>query len=155
MLFLAIFGKNVEDAFGHARYLAFYVAGGFVAFLTQTAVPLLFASHAAAEVPNLGASGAIAAVLGDYFVLYPNSRVFDARGRGPGQDLGLGVPRPLVPLPVHRGKLRPVLCQRQRRRRGVLRRYRGFIFGVIVARVLAGSGWLGARPGQPAAPVAG
>jgi len=75
MLFLAIFGKNVEDAFGHARYLAFYVAGGFVAFLTQTAVPLLFASHAAAEVPNLGASGAIAAVLGDYFVLYPNSRV--------------------------------------------------------------------------------
>ena len=40
MLFLAIFGKNVEDAFGHLRYLAFYVAGGFVATMTQTAVTL-------------------------------------------------------------------------------------------------------------------
>ena len=75
MLFLAIFGKNVEDAFGRLRYLAFYFAGGFVAMMTQTAMTLLFASHASAEVPNLGASGAIAAVLGAYFVLYPNSRV--------------------------------------------------------------------------------
>src|ERR1700750_3002988 len=40
MLFLAIFGKNVEDAFGHLRYLLFYVAGGFVAALTQTLVTL-------------------------------------------------------------------------------------------------------------------
>ena len=39
MLFLAIFGKNVEDAFGHLRYLAFYVAGGFVAMMTQTPSP--------------------------------------------------------------------------------------------------------------------
>jgi membrane associated rhomboid family serine protease len=75
MLFLAIFGKNVEDAFGHLRYLAFYIAGGFVAFMTQTAMTLLFSSAAVAGVPNLGASGAIAAVLGAYFVLYPNSRV--------------------------------------------------------------------------------
>src|SRR5690242_2582341 len=75
MLFLAIFGKNVEDSLGHLRYLVFYIAGGFVAFLTQTAVTLLFASHAAATVPTLGASGAIAAVLGAYFVLYPNSRI--------------------------------------------------------------------------------
>jgi rhomboid family protein len=76
MLFLAVFGKNVEDAFGHVRYLVFYFAGGFVAMMTQTLMTLLFASHAAAEVPNLGASGAIAAVLGAYFVLYPNSQVF-------------------------------------------------------------------------------
>jgi membrane associated rhomboid family serine protease len=75
MLFLAIFGKNVEDAFGHLRYLLFYFAGGFVAFMTQTAMTLLFASAASAQVPNLGASGAIAAVLGAYFVLYPNSKV--------------------------------------------------------------------------------
>jgi membrane associated rhomboid family serine protease len=75
MLFLAIFGKNVEDAFGHVRYLGMYFAGGFVATATQTAMTLLFGSAADAQVPNLGASGAIAAVLGAYFVLYPGSRV--------------------------------------------------------------------------------
>jgi membrane associated rhomboid family serine protease len=75
MLFLAIFGKNVEDSLGHLRYLAFYVVGGFVAFMTQTAMTLLFAPAAAGAVANLGASGAIAAVLGAYFVLYPNSKV--------------------------------------------------------------------------------
>jgi membrane associated rhomboid family serine protease len=75
MLFLAIFGKNVEDAFGSIRYLFFYFAGGFVATMTQTAMTLLAGSTAAAHVPNLGASGAIAAVLGAYFVLYPTSRV--------------------------------------------------------------------------------
>jgi membrane associated rhomboid family serine protease len=75
MLFLAIFGKNVEDAFGALRYLGFYFAGGFAATITQTAMTLLFGSVAESRVPNLGASGAIAAVLGAFFVLYPNSRV--------------------------------------------------------------------------------
>jgi membrane associated rhomboid family serine protease len=75
MLFLAIFGKNVEDALGHVRYLAFYVAGGLAANAMQTAMTLIFGSGAAARVPVLGASGAIAAVLGAYFVLYPHSRV--------------------------------------------------------------------------------
>jgi rhomboid family protein len=76
MLFLAVFGKNVEDAFGPIKYLVFYFAGGFAATLTQTATTLLFGTTAEAHVPNLGASGAIAAVLGAYFVLYPKSRVF-------------------------------------------------------------------------------
>jgi len=80
MLFLAVFGKNVEDAFGAVRYLAFYFAGGFVATITQTAMTLLAGTTAEAHVPNLGASGAIAAVLGAYFVLYPNSRVFGLLG---------------------------------------------------------------------------
>jgi membrane associated rhomboid family serine protease len=75
MLFLAVFGKNVEDAFGPIRYLAFYFAGGFVAMMTQTLMTLVFGTAAEARVPNLGASGAIAAVLGAYFVLYPNSTV--------------------------------------------------------------------------------
>src|SRR6188472_1170417 len=75
MLFLAIFGKNVEDAFGHLRYLAFYFAGGFVATMTQTAVTLLFGTAAAGRVPNLGASGAIASVLGAFFILYPTARI--------------------------------------------------------------------------------
>jgi membrane associated rhomboid family serine protease len=75
MLFLAVFGKNVEDAFGHLRYLIFYIAGGFVACATQTAVTLIAGSASASLVPVLGASGAIAAVLGAYWVLYPNSQV--------------------------------------------------------------------------------
>jgi hypothetical protein len=75
MLFLAIFGKNVEDAFGHLRYLVFYLAGGLAATLTQTLLTLVAGSAADARVPNLGASGAIAAVLGAFFLLYPNSKV--------------------------------------------------------------------------------
>jgi membrane associated rhomboid family serine protease len=75
MLFLVVFGKNVEDAFGHVRYLLFYFAGGFVATITQTLMTLGFGTAAEARIPNLGASGAIAAVLGAYFVLYPNSTV--------------------------------------------------------------------------------
>jgi membrane associated rhomboid family serine protease len=75
MLFLAIFGKNVEDAFGHLRYLVFYLAGGLAATLAQTVITVLAGSTADARVPNLGASGAIAAVLGAFFLLYPNSQV--------------------------------------------------------------------------------
>jgi rhomboid family protein len=75
MLFLAVFGKNVEDAYGALRYLLFYFAGGFVATMTQAFMTLAFGTAAEARVPNLGASGAIAAVLGAYFVLYPSSTV--------------------------------------------------------------------------------
>jgi membrane associated rhomboid family serine protease len=83
MIFLVVFGKNVEDAFGHARYLVFYFAGGFVATATQTAMTLLFGSAGDSRIPNLGASGAIAAVLGAYFVLYPQSKVFGLLGIWP------------------------------------------------------------------------
>jgi membrane associated rhomboid family serine protease len=75
MLFLAVFGKNVEDRLGHLGYLAFYLLGGFVATMTQTLITLVAGTHADATVPTLGASGAIAAVLGAYFVFFPNSRV--------------------------------------------------------------------------------
>jgi membrane associated rhomboid family serine protease len=75
MLFLAVFGNNVEDSFGRVRYLLFYIAGGFVAAMTQTAATLVAGSAAEARVPTLGASGAIAAVLGAYIVLYPKARV--------------------------------------------------------------------------------
>ncbi len=75
MLFLAVFGKNVEDAFGRVRYLAFYVAGGFAAAALQTAMTLGFSAEADARIPVLGASGAIAAVLGAFIVLYPGARI--------------------------------------------------------------------------------
>lgn len=69
MLYLWIFGDNVEDRLGHLRYLVFYVVGGLAAGLLQAA----FA--AGATVPTIGASGAVAAVLGAYWVLFPWARV--------------------------------------------------------------------------------
>lgn len=69
MLFLWIFGDNVEDALGHSRFLFFYFASGLCATLLQA-----FLSPAS-EIPNLGASGAIAGVLGAYFVYYPRARI--------------------------------------------------------------------------------
>jgi len=75
MLFLAIFGMNVEDAFGRLGYLFLYFCGGFVAAMMQTGMTLLFGSASDAQIPALGTSGAIAAVLGAYFVLYAKSRV--------------------------------------------------------------------------------
>ena len=75
MLFLWIFGNNVEDALGPVRYLAFYFVGGFAATALQTAVTLGTGSAADATIPNVGASGAVSAVLGAYLVLLPTARV--------------------------------------------------------------------------------
>ncbi|GAB4505323.1 MAG: rhomboid family intramembrane serine protease [Anaerolineales bacterium] len=69
MLYLWIFGDNVEDALGHARYLFFYLAGGVAASLTHV---LLYPTS---PVPTVGASGAIAATLGAYLLLFPHRRV--------------------------------------------------------------------------------
>jgi rhomboid family protein len=75
MLFLWIFGNNVEDAMGKLRFLVFYLCAGLVATALQTYVTLHYASDAGASVPNLGASGAIAGVLGAYFILLPWAKV--------------------------------------------------------------------------------
>src|SRR5207244_6309619 len=72
MVELLIFGDNVYDRLGHGRYLVFYLGAGALAALLQT----LF--NPFSGVPMLGASGAIAAVMGAYFVLYPQSRVLTA-----------------------------------------------------------------------------
>jgi membrane associated rhomboid family serine protease len=78
MLFLWIFGNNVEDALGHGRYLAFYLASGFVATGVQTFITLYFGTPEEARIPNLGASGAISGVLGAYLVLLPRAKVITA-----------------------------------------------------------------------------
>jgi membrane associated rhomboid family serine protease len=75
MLFLWIFGNNVEDALGHVAFLFWYLAAGIAAMAAQTFVTLRFADVHAASIPNIGASGAIAGVLGAYFVLLPRARV--------------------------------------------------------------------------------
>jgi membrane associated rhomboid family serine protease len=75
MLFLWIFGNNVEDALGKVRYLLFYLVGGFAATATQTFVTLGWASDAEAAIPNVGASGAVSAVLGAYLILLPRAMI--------------------------------------------------------------------------------
>jgi len=69
MLWLYIFGDNVEDYLGHFSYLVFYLLGGLIAMAVQVAI------YPHSSQPTLGASGAIAAVLGAYFILYPGARV--------------------------------------------------------------------------------
>jgi membrane associated rhomboid family serine protease len=69
MLYLWIFGDNVEDRMGHGRFLVFYLLCGTAAALAQTIV------NPDSVVPMVGASGAIAGVMGAYFVLYPRSRI--------------------------------------------------------------------------------
>jgi membrane associated rhomboid family serine protease len=69
MLFLWIFGNNIEDRLGRLPYLAFFLAGGVAASLAQVAI------DPTSEMPLIGASGAIAAVLGAYFVFYPGARI--------------------------------------------------------------------------------
>jgi membrane associated rhomboid family serine protease len=151
MLFLAVFGKNVEDAFGAVRYLAFYFAGGFVAMMTQTAMTLLAGTSADAHTPNLGASGAIAAVLGAYFVLYPNSQVFGLLGIIPLRisawfflgfwflyqlfEANFG----LFNAKAHGGGV------------AFFAHVGGFIFGALAARLLVAAGRAGVRPRDDAA----
>ncbi len=69
MWFLYIFGDNIEDYLGHFKYLMFYLISGLLAMATQVAI------YPHSNVPTVGASGAIAGVLGAYFILYPRARV--------------------------------------------------------------------------------
>jgi membrane associated rhomboid family serine protease len=75
MLFLWIFGNNVEDMLGHLRFLLWYLAAGVAATALQTLITLQWGTAADASVPNIGASGAIAGVLGAYFLLVRRARV--------------------------------------------------------------------------------
>jgi membrane associated rhomboid family serine protease len=75
MLFLWIFGNNVEDALGRVRFLAFYLAAGVAATAAQTAVTLWFGAPDQAAIPSVGASGAISGILAAYLLLFPRARV--------------------------------------------------------------------------------
>ena len=82
MLYLWIFGDNVEDRFGHLKFTIFYLLCGLAATFAQLAF------STGSNVPNLGASGAIAGVLGAYILLFPQARVNVLMGRG------------LIPMPA-------------------------------------------------------
>jgi membrane associated rhomboid family serine protease len=75
MLYLWIFGNNVEDRFGHTNFIVFYLLSGIAATFAQLAFSL------GSDIPNLGASGAIAGVLGAYLLLFPRRRVTVLVGR--------------------------------------------------------------------------
>jgi membrane associated rhomboid family serine protease len=75
MLYLWIFGNNVEDRFGHTNFMIFYLLSGIAATFAQLAFSL------GSDVPNLGASGAIAGVLGAYLLMFPQRRVTVLLGR--------------------------------------------------------------------------
>jgi len=75
MLYLWIFGDNVEDRFGHIKFIIFYLLSGLAATLAQLAFSL------GSNVPNLGASGAIAGVLGAYILLFPQGKVRVLQGQ--------------------------------------------------------------------------
>ena len=75
MLYLWIFGDNVEDRFGHIKFIIFYLLGGLAATFAQLAF------SRGSNVPNLGASGAIAAVLGAYILLFPKGKVKVLQGQ--------------------------------------------------------------------------
>jgi membrane associated rhomboid family serine protease len=76
MLYLWIFGDNVEDRFGHGKYLIFYILCGLAATFAQLAF------NTASTLPNLGASGAIAGVLGAYIILFPGGKIRVLQGQG-------------------------------------------------------------------------
>ena len=154
MLFLAIFGKNVEDAFGHLRYLAFYIAGGFVATMTQTAVTLLFEpavggtrADSRRERRDRRRARRLLRPLPDR--AHPDA---GARLLRPGPRLGL--PRRLVPLPARRGARRPHLDSANGDGVAFFAHVGGFVFGALVTLILLDAGRLALQQtAHRAAPV--
>ncbi|MFW6089309.1 MAG: rhomboid family intramembrane serine protease [Gemmatimonadota bacterium] len=85
MLFLWVFGDNVEEAMGHGKFLAFYLLTGLAASAAHIALNL------DSTIPSLGASGAISGILGDYLVMFPKQRVKVLIGRAVAQMPALAV----------------------------------------------------------------
>jgi hypothetical protein len=75
LLYLHIFGDNVEDAFGHKRYFFFFMVSGIIASLVHVASLLITVDLSMLNIPTIGASGAISGILGAYIVLYPRAQI--------------------------------------------------------------------------------
>ena len=151
MLYLWIFGNNTEDTLGHWRYLVFYFVCGLLAEAMQIALSWN------SLVPTIGASGAIAGVLGAYFYLFPDARVTTlltlffiwpiVQILGPGRARLLVPVQPVGDTRERRGKPVPRYPGERRRR---LRRPRGGVRGRLGAHPRAGGGrplgWPALRP---------
>ena len=124
MLYLWIFGDNIENALGHLRYLVFYLVCGVLASLAH--VFTTAATHGDMLVPSLGASGAISGVLGGYTAPLPRPTRAHDDGEGHDGDAGVGGHRRVVPLPGRGGHGAPGrrLAGGRRRLRSPRRRLR-------------------------------
>ena len=139
MLYLWIFGDNVEDVLGHFRYLLFYLAGGVAASLTHVVL------YPNSSIPTVGASGAIAATLGAYLLLFPQRKVLTF------VPLGYFMQLARLPAAVVLGMwfvlqfFQGVLVLGMTELGGVAfwAHIGGFVFGVLV-------GWVARRGQQPA-----
>ena len=133
MIFLWPFGRGVEQTMGKARYLGFYLSGGLVAFIAQVAI------DPASTVPTLGASGAIAAVMGAFLVEHPRDRIRTLL------LLGWFVTITLIPAVVLIGLwfllqlLNEVgsLVEHQSGGVAYVAHIAGLLYGVVISRVLA------------------
>jgi membrane associated rhomboid family serine protease len=132
MLYLWIFGDNVEDRFGHIRYLVFYLTCGIAATFAQLAFSL------GSGIPNLGASGAIAGVLGAYALLFPQRRVTVVLGYGVAQMPALIVIGLWFVLQLFSG-IGSIAVTADTGGVAYMAHIGGFIAGVILAFLLRGS----------------
>jgi len=156
MLFLWIFGNNIEDRFGRLRFLSFYLAGGIVAGLAQVAIA------PESTIPTVGASGAIAATLGAYLVLFPRARITSLVFLGFFYQL-INVPAVVVLafwflLQLVDG-IASLGIQEETGGVAFFAHIGGFVFGVLVALLVAvrarasGAGRAGRGGPAPVAPV--
>jgi membrane associated rhomboid family serine protease len=132
MLYLWIFGDNVEDRFGHLRYLVFYLLCGSAATFAQMAFSL------GSSIPNLGASGAIAGVLGAYLVLFPQRRVTVMLGYGITQMPALMVIGLWFVLQLFSG-IGSIASSADTGGIAYMAHIGGFIAGVVLAFILRGN----------------
>ncbi|MDD1701199.1 MAG: rhomboid family intramembrane serine protease [Methanoregula sp.] len=132
MLYLWIFGDNVEDRFGHFRYLVFYLFCGIAATFAQLAFSL------DSSIPNLGASGAIAGVLGAYVLLFPQRQVTVILGYGITRMPALIVIGLWFVLQLFSG-IGSIAATTDTGGVAYMAHIGGFIFGVALAFILRGS----------------
>jgi len=132
MLYLWIFGDNVEDRFGHLRYLVFYLLCGMAATFAQMAFNL------GSGIPNLGASGAIAGVLGAYLLLFPQRRVTVMLGSGVTQMPALVVIGLWFVLQLFSG-IGSIAGSADTGGIAYMAHIGGFIAGVVLAFILRGN----------------
>ncbi len=132
MLYLWIFGDNVEDRFGHLRYLVFYLLCGIAATFAQLAFSL------GSSIPNLGASGAIAGVLGAYLLLFPQRRVTVLLGYGVSQMPALIVIGLWFVLQLFSG-IGSIASSADTGGIAYMAHIGGFIAGVVLAFILRGN----------------
>ncbi len=140
MLYLWIFGNNVEDRFGSVRFLAFYLTCGLAATFAQ----YYFVPHS--NVPNVGASGAIAGVLGAYLVLFPRARVNVAIGYAIVQMPALAVLGFWIVLQLFSGVGSVAATDETMRDAGgiaYMAHIGGFFAGIALALIMRGSGRTG------------